>query len=401
MGVLAAGLAWLAAGGLPAPAAAQDVVVTKAAARRSSIDRSGFATPATEAGRRFDMALRTALQRSGWFAEARPGAGEFTLTGRLRERGDRLVVEADLREGRRSVLRRTYEGGAGEARTLAHRLSDDLVQAVTGRPGFAASRLVLVGGRRGSKELYLSDADGQGLMALTRDGSISLYPRWSPDARRIVYTGYLRGFPDLYLIELATGERRRISGFPGLNTGGAMAPDGRRIALILSKDGNPELYVRDLQSATLTRLTRTPRAAESSPSWSPDGRRIVYVSDISGSPQLYLIDRDGGAPRRLTGRGRENVAPDWGPHGWIVYSTRVGAEYRLAMLNPDTGESRSLNLPPGDWEDPSWARDGRHVAAARTVGRRSSVWLVDTVEEEAVILVPAGEREWFSPSWSP
>ncbi len=128
---------------------------------------------------------------------------------------------------------------------------------------------------------------------------------------------------------------------------------------------------------------------------------MVYVSDVSGAPQLYRLDRRGGRPQRLTSRGRENVAPDWGPDGWIVHATRVENVYTLALTHPDSGEMRTLSLGPGDWEDPSWARDGRHVAAARTVGGRSSIWLVDTETGESVPLLVARDGSWFSPSWSP
>lgn len=383
------------------PAAGQDVVVRKPAAGRSSMDWSAFEAPDTREGRVFLETLRASLVRSGWFAEARPGAGEFRLTGRARERRGELEVSVDVRSVGRAVISQSYRGDPAHARLLGHRVSDDIVQAVTGRPGFASTRLALVGNRTGNKELYLADSDGGNVRQLTRDNNLSLYPRWSPDGRHLVYTGYLQGFADLFQIELATGQRRRISSFPGLNTGGAISPDGRSMALILSRDGNPELYVRDLRSGELTRLTRTPRAVESSPSWSPDGERIAFVSDRPGAPHLYVISRRGGEARRLTTRGRENVAPHWGPAGEIVYATRVGDAYQLAVLNPDTMESRALALPPGDWEDPTWARDGRHVAAARRVGRRTSIWLVDTMTAESVVLISPEGGGWFSPAWSP
>ena len=124
----------------------------------------------------------------------------------------------------------------------------------------ASGRLVLVGNRTGKKELYLCDADGADLVQLTKDNSISLAPRWSPDGRTIVYTSYLKGFPDLYSIDVASGSRRIVANYPGLNTGGAISPNGREMALILSRTGNPgDIRQEHRLAAQLTRLTTTPQ----------------------------------------------------------------------------------------------------------------------------------------------
>ena len=382
-------------------ARAQDVRVRKTGGEKSAFDFSGLAAEATPAAREFATVLRTSLLRSGWFAAAAPGRGEYRLTGAIAARGDGLDARLELFEtgSARRVLGKRYAVEPGSTRRRAHEVADEIVRETTGRPGFAASRLAVIGRRGAAKELFVCDSDGAGLRQITRDNTLSLYPRWSPDGARIVYTSYLRRAPDVLMLELATGRRVRLSGFAGLNAGGAFSPDGRYSALILSRDGNPELYVKRLADGALTRLTNTPRAAESSPSWSPDGREIVYVSDLSGRPQLYVVGRDGGAPRRLTARGAENVAPDWGPDGRIAHAARLGGVYQLCVTHPGTGETQQLALDYADWEDPSWARDGRHLAAARRAGGRSAVYLVDTMGDPPIALLEEGE--WFSPAWSP
>jgi len=393
--VLAMGLA------AAASAPAQDVIISKQGGEQMTLDDSGFAAPADGPAAVFGRTLRSDLRRTGWFTVVAPGRGEIRLTGSAASRGQEVEakVQAVSTATGRAALSKGYRGAAGEARRLAHAVADDIVEAVTGQPGFASSRLAVIGRRGTAKELFLCDSDGENLQQITRDGTISLYPRWSPDRTRIVYTSYLKRFPDVLMIDLAQGRRTRLAAFPGLNAGGAMSPDGRSVALILSRDGNPELYVMRLADGTLTRLTNTPRAAESSPSWSPKGDRIVYVSDVSGRPQLYLIGRDGSAPRRLTARGFENVAPDWGRHGLIAHAQSVGGRYQLAITDPATGETRTLGQDAAEWEDPTWARDGRHLAAVRKDGRGSAIYLVDTRGGDPIPLLTVGD--WFSPAWSP
>jgi len=281
-------------------------------------------------------------------------------------------------------------------------MADDIVEAVTGHKGIASMRIVLVGNRTGKKELYLCDGDGGGARQLTGEGRIAISPNWGPDGNTIVYTSYMRDFPDICRIDLSRNRRETLANYGGLNTGAAISPDGKDMALILSKDGNPELYIKNLRSGKLTRLTNSPRAAEASPDWSPDGSQIVYASDQNGvgRPQLYIISREGGTPRRISSRGTENVAPDWGPNGLIACSSRQGGQYIIAVIQPSNGQTVYLNCDGADYEDPSWAPDGRHIVAARSSNHQSSLYLLDTVSDRPVALLTGG-GSWYAPACSP
>ncbi len=388
---------------LAATAPAQ-VRVTKTMTAASLLDISGLKYSGGGAAELFYRTLEADLARSGWFEIISAGRAEFTVTGTVEPAGDNLVARCEAYNviSRERYLGKAYRMPARDARRMAHQVADDIIQALTGQPGMSATRIVMVGNRTGRKELYICDSDGANLRQLTRDQSLSLSPKWSPDARQIVYTSFLSYFPDVYLVTLETGARRRVSNYPGLNSSAAIAPGGDELALTLSKDGNPDLFIKDLRSARLTRLTRTSRAAEASPAWSPDGRRIVYVSDASGAPQLYLIDRNGGDPRRITSSGAENVDPDWGRNGFIAYSSRIGRGYQICVLNPETLAFRQISDGNGDYEDPSWAPDGRHIVCTRTRNRISRLFVLDSMSASCISLLPDSEAgEWFAPAWSP
>ena len=363
-----------------------------------AVDVSGLA-PAGADGRTFVDVLSNDLKRSGACTVARPGSA--VVTGRATGEGAGVAVECRVvsRATGAVVLSRAYNAGAGEARTLAHKVADEIVQALTGRPGFAATRLLLVGNRTGSKELYVCDADGGNLRQMTRDNSVSLMPRWSPDGGSFVYTSYRSGFPDIYRVDYRGGHRERISKFPGLNSGAAFAPDGRTLAMTLSRDGNPELYTMQVTGGRFARLTETRTAGETSPSFSPDGSQIVFVSDSSGAPQLYIMGRDGSGRKRVTLSGQENVAPDWGPDGRIAYCSRRFGRYHICVLDPRTGAEEQLTQDYVDHEDPVWAPNARHIAFARTERYESSVYVLDSATRASVPLI-AAKGGWFSPSWS-
>lgn len=391
-------------GWFPASRSHAQVRVRKAADVTSPIDLSGLRTGGDPFSREFRETLTANLNRFGWFTTVAPGAGAYRVLGEQTVADGSMQVRVELvrTTNRESLLRRTYSGRTAEARRLAHRIHDDLVEAATGHRGIASTTLLMIGnGHHAAREMYWVDADGHNLRQVTRDGSISVAPAWAPDGRRFVYTSFVSGFPDIYLIDLETGRRERIAAYPGLNSSAAFSPNGAELALILSKHGNPELYVRNLRSGHVTRLTHSRYANEASPSWSPDGRRIVYVSDSTGAPHLYVIDRRGGERQRLTRRGRDSVSPDWGPNGLIVFSSRrVGPHYQLVLLDPETGDERVLTSDPANHEDPSWAPDGRHIAFTRSAGGRSAIYMLDTFTGSSVPLSRAG-GSWHSAVWSP
>src|SRR6478752_6198048 len=167
-------------------------------------------------------------------------SGAFSVVGQ--EKAQFVVPSVGVVNDRagKSVLQKTYSG-AGRARM--HAFADDIVETLTGTPGIASSKIAFVATQTGAKEIYTCDADGAGVVQLTRDGKISVAPNISADRRRLVYTGYQSGYADVYEIELGSGARNRIMKYPGTNSGAAFSPDGGRIAVTLSKDGNTELYV--------------------------------------------------------------------------------------------------------------------------------------------------------------
>ena len=146
------------------------------------------------------------------------------------------------------------------------------------------------------------------------------------------------------------------------------------------------------------RLTNTRGVSEGSPSWSPDGQRIVYVSDASGTPQLYVISKNGGQPSRLTLRGSHNASPDWGANGLIAYQSQQGRGFQIAVIDPNTRQERIVTKFDASYEDPSWAPDGRHIAAGRVVNYRSDIYLLDTEGDAPVALTADGT--WSSPAWT-
>ena len=369
------------------------ISVVKKGAEKNTVSLAGLKAAGPN-GQLFLKTLTRNLEISGWFKVAPSGAVQ--VQGSVSDAG----------AGVQSACRVTWPGkafnwnkvsmGSAEVRSQARQLADEMTRLIAGETGIAQARIVFVNRRgKNNADLYVCYADGQDVMQVTHDKVAAVGPRWAPNGRDIYYTSFLNGYPAVFRMVAGT-ERKALAAFKGLNTGAAVSPDGGMVALILSYEGNPELYVMTLGTGRLARLTRTPHGSEASPCWSPDGRSIVYVSDISRSPQLYLVDVASKKSRRLTYKGSENVNPDWHKNGLIVYATRRGGQYQVARLDPRAGESScEMITPPGDYEHPSWAPDGRHVICSS----RSTLYILDTLGDPAVRLLNI-PGNWMSPDWS-
>jgi TolB protein len=389
-----------AAGLMAATRTTAQVEIVKPGTERTSLSLTEFTAAGGNSAQVFRRTLEEDLKRSGCFSLV-AGQASLMIQGSCGDAGGTVTAGCRVqnRAQGKEVFRKSYRGEAAGARRLAHAAADDIVLALTGKRGIAGTRIAMVGLRGGRKDLYVCDADGGNLTQISRDGAPCLSPAWSRDSQALYYMSMHRGFPDVYRVDLGSHRRSPVATYPGLNMSPAVSPDGRRLALVLSKDGNPDLYVMDLGTRQLTRVTRSRQAAEASPSWSPDGSQIVYVSDRAGSPHLYVVAASGGTERRLTVRGRQNVGPEWGANGLIVYSSLRDQCYQICVADAG-GEKDQLTKDYADHEDPSWAPDGRHIVYARSAGHRSGLYVIDS-EDRSEVGLPLTEGSWYSPAWSP
>jgi TolB protein len=265
----------------------------------------------------------------------------------------------------------------GSPREMIHQFADDIVQAITGIPGIATTQIAFISKASGAKELYVMNLDGSSIRQITRDRSISGSPSFSPDASQVAYTSYKSGYPDVYVVNLKTGQRNRVAAFPGLNSGATFSPSGNRLALTLSKSGNPEIYTMSSGGGSLVRVTKT-RGTEASPSWSPNGDSLVFTSDDRGSPQLYISSAQGGDLKRLNTGFLYATEPVWSPDGKkIAFNARIGGSFQICLYDIQTQQTRQLTKNSNN-EDPSWARNSRHLVFSRN----GQLVLLDTISLE-------------------
>jgi TolB protein len=384
-----------------------------------------------EAGRGITGVITNNLRRSGLFAPIEQGAfierinnidvaprfqdwrvinAQTLVMGRVQRQGD----------GRFQVAFRLWDISAGQYligqqfltqpenwRRIAHIISDQIYQRLTGEKGYFDTRIVYIDETgpkdKRNKRLAIMDQDGANVRYLTRGDELVLTPRFSPTNQEITYMSYGRGDqpPRVMLMNIETGQREVVGDFPNMAFSPRFSPNGQTVVMSLQQQGASNIYSMDVRTKRLVRLTTTP-AIDTAPSYSPDGAQIVFESDRGGSQQLYVMGADGSNQRRISpqGEGRYST-PVWSPRGDVIAFTKQGGgSFAIGVMRTDGSGERILTEGFHN-EGPTWSPNGRVLMFFRDPGGNAGpkLFTVDlTGYNELQVPTPAYASD---PAWSP
>ncbi|QOR38895.1 Tol-Pal system protein TolB [Billgrantia diversa] len=401
------------------------IEITRGSDRATPIAIVPFAADGGELPEDVAQIISDDLQRSGYFEplprEAmydRPSSGDqvrygqwsaldvrYLVVGQVSRGADGYRIRYELMDvsGQRRLLGENVTGGANELRAVAHFVSDQIFEAITGIRGAFSTRIAYVTAQGTGDDaqfaLYVADADGHNSQQVLNSREPILSPSWSPDGRRLAYVSFETERPAIYVQDVNTGQRTRLTSFDGINGAPAWSPDGRRLAMTLSKDGQPDIYVMDVGSRNLERITNS-SSIDTEPSWAPDGRSLVFTSDRSGGPQIYRYSFGGGEAERLTFTGNYNARGRVSPDGetlFLIHRSNNG--YQVARQDLDSGRLVVLSDSRGD-ESPSVAPNGTMVIFATQQGNSGVLGAV-SADGRASYRLPSARGDVREPAWSP
>jgi dipeptidyl aminopeptidase/acylaminoacyl peptidase len=243
-------------------------------------------------------------------------------------------------------------------------------------------RLAFTSNRSGAGEIWISDADGSELHAVTSFGGPSTgSPRWSPDGRWIAFDSKARGESDIYLVRSDGGAPERVETGQKDSEVPYWSPDGAWLYFSAIVDGRRQVFKVPRAGGRATQLTRgggeIPRAA-------PDGERVYYWK--VGQPPIWSASSSGGDERPVVGIGflppESMAAWEVGSRG-IHYVDRGKAPALLFFDFTTRGSRRVADLPKnlgGEWCSIALAPDGKSVVVPLTEGSTSDVMLVEDFE---------------------
>nr|WP_035917970.1 Tol-Pal system beta propeller repeat protein TolB [Legionella fairfieldensis] len=337
----------------------------------------------------------------------RSAGADSVLSGRVSRTGyNRYEVSFELVDAvaqSRVLLSKSYQVNANEIRALAHHISDEVYQKLTGERGVFSTRIAyILVQRNGEKAKYfleVADVDGHNPQSLLVSSEPIMSPAWSPDGRQIAYVSFEKKKAQIFTVSVENGKRRLLTDFAGINGAPAWSTDGREMAVVLSKGGSPKIYSVDLSSGNMKQLTFGD-AIDTEPRYSPDGRSLLFTSGRGGAPQIYRLTLADGNVTRMTYDGNYNARASYTPdQKHIVMLHREDKNFNIGVQDVDSGPVTQLTFSTFD-ESPSVSPNGRLILYA-THYNDQGVLAVVSIDGRVKIRLPAREGDVQEPAWSP
>ena len=332
---------------------------------------------------------------------------DSVLSGRVnRVGGNRYEVSFDLVDSAwqgRSLLSKSYQASESELRALAHHISDEVYQKLTGERGIFSTRIAYILVKRGLGKtrysLEVADFDSSNPKSLLVSSEPIMSPSWSADGRKIAYVTFENKRAQIFSVEVATGQRRLITNFPGINGAPAWSPDGRELAVVLSKGGNAKIYTVDLATGVMKQRTFG-AAIDTEPRYSPDGRSILFTSGRGGSPQIYRLSLADGGVTRISYDGNYNARASFTPNQqYVVMLHRTDKQFNIGLQTMSTGRITALTNSQMD-ESPSISPNGRLILYA-THYQDKGVLAITSLDARIKMRLPSRDGDVQEPAWSP
>jgi TolB protein len=294
-----------------------------------------------------------------------------------------------LNVGKDPVFQKKLTVAPADVRVTAHRVTDALLGALTGREGGFASHMTYAAPWGKSRRILTMDADGHDLKPRTPEGDTAIAPTFGPGGA-LFYSLSHEYSPFTVWKDAGTAARVPLP-FPGSVYSVAFDKTGGRMAVAVAENLGSAVYVGNADGTGLTKVSSTEIAthpvfspsgklawvggggkqgtqrvyvdgkpvspsgfAASAPTFcdTEDGIRLVFTVSVAGDKQdLVLTNEKGGGIARLTQDQGTNTYPACSTDGRLLafFSTRKhGAGPGLYVLSLKRWTSQKLSSQLGE-----------------------------------------------------
>lgn len=278
-----------------------------------------------------------------------------------------------LSVGKDPVYEKTLLVDADQVRVTAHRITDALLGALTGRPGGFASRFTFAAKWGRHHRVFTMDADGHDLTPVSDSKATSIAPTWGPGDGLF----YLKSenYAPFKLFRYESKKHVALDlPFKTSVYSVAFNHDYTKLAIAVAENGGSSIYVGNADGSGLTKASTTPLSTH--PVFSPSGK----LAWIGGSPhksgnQRVYIDGKAVSPPGFTAAAPTFCDTEDGIR--LVYAVGVGNDRQDLVMSGETGQGISrLTQGQGSNSYPACSPDGRMLAFFSTRGNKKGLYMM-------------------------
>jgi len=285
-----------------------------------------------------------------------------------------LGIAYFLNVGKEPVYQKKIVVSKDDARVTAHRVTDALLGALTGRPGGFASELTFSARWAKNRRIFRVDADGNALTPLTEPGDHAIAPAWGPG--HSIYYLLSQNYGPYALFSWVNGASKPIKTIPFKTSlyGVAFDKSYGRMALAVSKENaESAIYAGSPDGSNMQRVSSTDLATH--PTFSPSGRLAWVGGDAKQGTQRIFVDGKAVSPAGFTAASPVFCDTEDGVR--LVYSVAVGNDKQDLVISAEDGRGIGrLTQNQGSNTSPACSPDGRMLSFFSTRNKQPGIYLM-------------------------
>jgi TolB protein len=278
-----------------------------------------------------------------------------------------------LNVGQDPVYEKRLRVDPSQVRVTAHRITDALLGAITGRPGGFASHLTFSAKWGRNRRVFTMDADGHALTPVTDASDTAIAPTWGP-TESLYYT-ISKKYSPFKLMSLVGGQHQPVKvPFSTSVYSVAFNSDYTKMAVAVAAQGGSSIWVGGPDGSGMVKVSKTQLSTH--PVFSPSGKLAWIGGDPKrrGSQRVY-VDGKPVSPAGFTAAAPAFCDTEDGIR--LVYSVAVGGDAQDLVMSNERGQGIArLTQHQGTNTYPACSPDGRLLAFFSTRGKRSGMYLM-------------------------
>ena len=191
-------------------------------------------------------------------------------------------------------------------------------------------------------------------------GGSNLSPAWSSDGTSLAFSSSRSGDSEIWVADANGNGVHRVTSITGPNVAPVWNPrTNAQLAFVSGRTGEPQIYTMGADGSNMQRMTDSGYAV--SPSWSPSGGMLTFAWNRKygpgdpGGQDIYVFEIASMHWLQVTHESGNNDFPSWAPDTrHIVFQRRIGKNSQIWSMLSDGTHQQQLTRA-GDNSMPNWS----------------------------------------------